>query len=145
MVNKMKIDPILRLKEYLLDPINPTWSSQGLIDMFNDLHGDMREKQQTILPIIDDKYALHDSEMTSAQYHFLREVTLHAVYQKSRVEFAAKDIEWLLKKFEQKPSQQRATLIVMLLKENFNKLSEERKQKIKNILRGTLSDQNWDE
>lgn len=140
-----KIDPIIRLNDLLVDPVNPTWSSQALIDMFNDLKGGMREKQQVILPIIDGKFAQHDCEMTDAQYHFLRDVTLHAAYQKSRVEFSEKDIKWLLEKFDYKQTQQRATLITMLLKQNFNELSIERKQKVKNLLVGTLADQNWDE
>ncbi len=138
----MKIDPILRLKDYLSDPMNPTWSSQGLIDMFNELNGDMREKQLKILPIIDNKFSQYDGLMTNAQYHFIRAVTLHAVYQKTRVVFTVKDIKWLLEKFDQKQTPQRAALITMLLKMNFDELSEERKQKIKHILVGTLADQN---
>lgn len=139
----MKLDPIIRLKDCLSDPMNPTWSSQGLIDMFNDLDGNMKEKQQTILPIIDNEFSIQNGEMTNVQYHFLRDITLHTVYPKTRVEFSVKDIKWLLDKFDQKQTQQKATLIIMLLKLNFEELSEQRKQKIKKMLVGTLADQNW--
>lgn len=139
----MKTDPILRLKNYLSDPKSPTWSSQGVIDMFKDLDGDMKEKQLTILPIIDDKFADNDCEMTNAQYYFLRVITVHAFYPKTRVKFSVKALEWLLDKFDQKQTQQRAILITLLL--NFKELSEQRKLKIKNTLSGTLANQNWDE
>ncbi len=140
----MKIDPILRLKNYLRDPVSPAWSSQGLIDMFKDLEGNMREKQQIILPIIDAKLSEVNNEMTDYQFHFLRDITLHAVYSATRVEFSPKDLKWLLDRFDEKPTQQRATLITMLLKLNFKELSKQRKQKIKNLLQGTLAEQNWD-
>ncbi|UZR96784.1 hypothetical protein [Chondrinema litorale] len=139
----MKIDPILRLKGFLSDPINPAWSSQGLIDMFSDLNGNMKEKQLTILPIIDNEFSLHNCAMSNMQYHFLRAITLHTFYPQTRVTFSTKDMEWLLDKFDQKQTQQRAALIIMTLK--FEALSEQRKQWIKQLLKGTLADQDWSE
>ena len=122
----MKTDPILRLKDFLSDPINPAWSSQALIDMFSDLNGDMKEKQLTILPIIDNEFSHHNCEMTNVQYHFLRAITLHVFYPQTRVKFSTKDMKWLLDNFDQKQTQQRAALIIMIFK--FEDLSEQRKQ-----------------
>lgn len=137
------MNPIMRLENYLSDPLSPKWSSQGLIDMFDELDGNMKEKQLLILPIIDSKFIQKDCKMTSFQYHFLKDITLHTVYQKTRVEFTVKDIKWLLEKFDQKQTQQRAALITMLLKLNFEELYKQRKKKIKKLLTGTLADQNW--
>lgn len=141
----MKLDPIVRLKNYLDNPLSPAWSSQGLIDMFKDLDGSMKEKQQIILPIIDKSFARIDCEMTSTQYHFMRAVTLFAVYSETRVEFSELDLKWLLDKFDDKPTPQRAALITMLLNLKSKAFSKDRKQKIKKRLLGTLAEQNWDE
>ncbi|MEL6562555.1 MAG: hypothetical protein AAFQ94_30575, partial [Bacteroidota bacterium] len=118
------------------------WSSQGLVDMFDDLDGSMKEKQLLILPMIDEKLSKQDSKLNRFQYHFLRDVTLHAVYPKTRVEFSIDDIQWLLDKFDRQATQQRAALIIMLLKLNFKELDKQKRQKIKDLLVGTLAEIN---
>ncbi|MEM7370768.1 MAG: hypothetical protein AAF587_19295 [Bacteroidota bacterium] len=132
----MNIDPISRLNHYLEDPVSPTWSSQGLIDLFADLEGDMKQKQQIVLRLIDEKFSQNDSHITKAQFHFLRDVTLHTYYSKTRVRFSPEEMKWLLQRFATKATQQRAILIYILL--DSEDLSEQLKQKIKTLLAGTF-------
>lgn len=134
----MKIDPILKLKDYIKSPSSPTWSSQGLIDMFNNLNGTMLDKQQIVLPIIDEKFSSVESIMTEYQFNFIRDITLHAKYSKSKVEFTTEDLKWLLDKFADKPTQQRAIMIYILLDEKY--LSEQEKNKIIHVLKGTFAE-----
>lgn len=133
----MKIDPITRLKDYIKSPSSPTWSSQGLIDMFNNLDGTMLDKQQIVLPIIDEKFSSVEI-MTEYQFNFIRDVTLHAKYTKSRVEFTKEDLKWLLDKFDDHPTQQRAIMIYILLDEQY--LSAQEQNKITNLLKGTFAE-----
>lgn len=134
----MKIDPILRLKDYIKSPLSPTWSSQGLIDLFDGLNGSMLDKQQIVLPIIDEKFSSVDTIMTKYQFHFIRDVTFHAKYTKSKVDFTLEDLKWLLDKFDSHPTQQRATMIFILLDEEF--LSKERRNKIYETLKGSVAE-----
>ncbi|WP_459211597.1 hypothetical protein [Aquimarina rhabdastrellae] len=134
----MKGTSISRLNTYIEDAACPTWSSQGLIDLFNELDGDMKEKQQKVLPIIDEKFSNEKIEMTNHQFNFLRAITLFTYHQKTRVKFSSSDLNWLLNRFDKQPTQQRASLIAMLL--DINKLSEQRKQSIKDLLAGTIGE-----
>ncbi len=134
----MKRTSISRLNTYIEDAACPTWSSQGLIDLFNELDGDMKEKQQKVLPIIDEKFSNEKIEMTNHQFNFLRAITLFTYHQKTRVKFSSSDLNWLLNRFDKQPTQQRASLIAMLL--DINKLSEQRKQSIKDLLAGTIGE-----
>ncbi len=56
----MRQDPVSRLEDYLKDATSLAWSSQGLIDMFADLEGVMKNKQQIVLLIIDEKFSAED-------------------------------------------------------------------------------------
>lgn len=132
----MEIDPLVRLKDYLKSPSSPTWSSQGLKDLFNSLNGTMLDKQQIILPIIDEKLSSVGSIMTEYQFNFIRDVTLHAHYP-TRVNFTKENLKWLLDRFDTNPTQHRAILIYILLEEKYLSLPE--KQKIIEVLKGSFA------
>jgi len=95
------MDSIEVLEGCLIDPLSPAWSSKGVKDMFENLDGRMIDKQMRILPIVDQVFHEVESQMTSVQYHFLRELTLHAVYPDTSVDFLKEDIQWLLDRFDQ--------------------------------------------
>lgn len=134
----MKIDPISRLEDYLKDPASPSWSSQGLIDLFDDLEGTMYDKQQIVLPIVDAAFSSEKTEMTYYQFNFLRDLTLHAMYPKTRVNFTPQDLKWLLDYYAQHPTQQRATMITLLLPAK--DLPRQTQQQVADQLRGTFAE-----
>lgn len=98
----------------------------------------MKGKQLFVLPIIDERFSIKEMEMTEAQFHFLRAVTLHAFHPTTRVEFSLENLNWLFQRFEEKATQQRAALIAMLI--DINTLPDQLMKKIKHLLKGTLAE-----
>jgi hypothetical protein len=116
------------------DSVAPTWSSGHLDRIFDDLKGDMKSKQQIVLPIIDEILSSGDNELTEYQFNFLRDITVRTFYRESRVVFSKEDLKWLLEKFENRPTPQRATIIILLLEMKI--LPKEMCERIKRLLEG---------
>lgn len=111
----MRVDILAKLKSFFVDPEDPRWSSQMIIDIFDALPGNEKSKQQAILPIVDEVLSSKGSALNDVQFELLKDITIRTRFTNSRVIFTRSDLDWLLQRFTQNPTQQRATLIVMLL------------------------------
>ena len=132
--------PFEHLNSYLQNPLSPTWSSQGIKDLLEELDGSMKEKQLLILPLIDERFSESIHKMTDPQYHFLKEITLHTKYSKTQTKFSVEDLKWLIDKFKERPTQQRAVLILMLLGHELIEINPSLFQEIKQVLAGTIAE-----
>jgi len=124
------------LENCMQDILNPTWSSQLIVDLFNRLDGDMRDKMQVILPIIDDRLSSIEHSLTDTQFYFIKEIGLQYFVAKQRIEFDNISLSWLLKRFLSHPTPQRAIMLAILLKPSF--LVDEVKIQIKQLLKGSI-------
>lgn len=88
----MILDPLDRLKNCMEDILAPTWSSYYLDRIFDDLKGNMKSKQQKVLPLIDEILSSENHALTDIQFNFLRAITVRTFYNHSRAIFSKEDL-----------------------------------------------------